>query len=135
MLNYQEIIPKLSTIKIAMAPITLAILVGFIFDWLNFPVDWLLGPMTAGIIYAITPTGKWAKVNPPIRPREVLEYLWQAVLNRQIHWIVSDHVCCSAEKKASSQNPQNIWLAKSGFGGTEYLLSGVFSEGKKKRNV
>ena len=32
---------------------TLAILVGFIFDWLNFPVGWLLGPMITGIIYAI----------------------------------------------------------------------------------
>ncbi len=53
MLNHQEIISKLSTIKTAIAPITLAILVGFIFDWLNFPVGWLLGPMITGIIYAI----------------------------------------------------------------------------------
>ena len=53
MLNHQEIISKLSTIKTAIAPITFAILVGFIFDWLNFPVGWLLGPMIAGIIYAI----------------------------------------------------------------------------------
>ncbi|NEO53851.1 MAG: AbrB family transcriptional regulator [Okeania sp. SIO3B5] len=53
MLNNQEIISKLSTIKTAIFPITLAILVGFILDWLNFPVGWLLGPMIAGIIYAI----------------------------------------------------------------------------------
>jgi allantoinase len=78
------------------------------------------------------PTGKWAKVNPPIRPRADVEYLWQAVLNRQVDWIVSDHACCSAEKKASLKEPNNIWLAKSGFGGTEYLLSGVFSEGSKR---
>ncbi|WP_146004054.1 dihydroorotase, partial [Fischerella thermalis] len=79
-----------------------------------------------------TPTGKWAKVNPPIRSRADVEYLWQAVLNRQVDWIVSDHACCSAEKKASQKDPNNIWLAKSGFGGTEYLLSGVFSEGSKR---
>jgi allantoinase len=79
-----------------------------------------------------TPAGKWAKVNPPIRSRADVEYLWQAVLDGQIDWIVSDHACCSAEKKASLQNPDNIWLAKSGFGGTEYLLSGVFSEGSKR---
>lgn len=71
-------------------------------------------------------------MNPPIRSRADVEYLWQAVLNRQVDWIVSDHACCSAEKKASQKDPNNIWLAKSGFGGTEYLLSGVFSEGSKR---
>jgi allantoinase len=73
-----------------------------------------------------------AKVNPPIRPREDVEALWQAVLDRKIDWIVSDHACCSAEQKWSPSDPNNIWLAKSGFGGTEYLLSGVVSEGSKR---
>ena len=73
-----------------------------------------------------------AKVNPPIRPREDVEALWQAVLDRKIDWIVSDHACCSAEQKWSKDDPDNIWLAKSGFGGTEYLLSGVVSEGSKR---
>jgi allantoinase len=73
-----------------------------------------------------------AKVNPPIRPREDVEALWQAVLDRKVDWIVSDHACCSAEQKWSKNAPDNIWLAKSGFGGTEYLLSGVLSEGSKR---
>jgi allantoinase len=73
-----------------------------------------------------------AKVNPPIRPREDVEALWQAVLDRKIDWIVSDHACCSAEQKWSKDDPNNIWMAKSGFGGTEYLLSGVVSEGSKR---
>jgi allantoinase len=73
-----------------------------------------------------------AKVNPPIRPREDVEALWQAVLDRKVDWIVSDHACCSAEQKWSKDDPTNIWLAKSGFGGTEYLLSGVLSEGSKR---
>jgi allantoinase len=73
-----------------------------------------------------------AKVNPPIRPREDVEALWQAVLDRKVDWIVSDHACCSAEQKWSKDDPDNIWLAKSGFGGTEYLLSGVLSEGSKR---
>jgi allantoinase len=73
-----------------------------------------------------------AKVNPPIRPREDVEALWEAVLNRDVDWIVSDHACCSAEQKWSKDDPDNIWLAKSGFGGTEYLLSGVLSEGSKR---
>jgi len=73
-----------------------------------------------------------AKVNPPIRPREDVEALWQAVVDRKINWIVSDHACCSAEQKWSKDDPTNIWIAKAGFGGTEYLLSGVLSEGSKR---
>ncbi len=76
--------------------------------------------------------GVLAKVNPPIRPRADVEALWQAVLERKVDWIVSDHACCSAEQKYSAQFPKNIWLAKSGFGGTEYLLSGVMSEGRRR---
>jgi allantoinase len=73
-----------------------------------------------------------AKVNPPIRPREDVEVLWQAVLDRKVDWIVSDHACCAAEQKWSKDDPTNIWLAKAGFGGTEYLLSGVLSEGSRR---
>ncbi len=73
-----------------------------------------------------------AKVNPPIRPREDVEALWQAVVDRKIDWIVSDHACCAAEQKWSKDDPTNIWLAKAGFGGTEYLLSCVLSEGSKR---
>ena len=54
------------------------------------------------------------------------------MLDRKIDWIVSDHACCSAEQKWQKDDPDNIWLAKSGFGGTEYLLSGVVSEGSKR---
>jgi len=77
-------------------------------------------------------TGLHAKVNPPIRSRQDVEYLWQAVLDRRINWIVSDHACCSAELKLDGQEPDDLWLAKAGFGGTEYLLSGLFSEGSKR---
>jgi allantoinase len=99
------------------------------FPHINFRREVTVGHL---LLDVDAPTGKWAKVNPPIRPRADVEYLWQAVLNRQVDWIVSDHACCSAEQKASFKDPENIWLAKSGFGGTEYLLSGVFSEGSKR---
>src|SRR2546425_4502879 len=78
------------------------------------------------------PTGAYAKVNPPIRPREDVEHLWRAVLDGQVDWIVSDHACCAEETKAAGNGAGNIWLAKSGFGGTEYLLAGVFSEGRRR---
>src|SRR5213593_1195487 len=78
------------------------------------------------------PAGALAKVNPPIRPRADVEHLWRAVLDGEVSWIVSDHACCSTEMKLSSERPDDIWLAKAGFGGTEYLLAGVFSEGSKR---
>ncbi|OUL32002.1 hydantoinase [Nostoc sp. T09] len=99
------------------------------FPHINFRREVTVGHLLLDID---TPNGTWAKVNPPIRPRADVEYLWQAVLNNQVDWIVSDHACCSAEQKRSVKDPNNIWLAKSGFGGTEYLLSGVLSEGSKR---
>jgi allantoinase len=78
------------------------------------------------------PTGALAKVNPPIRSRADVEFLWRAVLEERVDWIVSDHACCAAEVKVDREQPEDIWLAKAGFGGTEYLLSGVFSEGTRR---
>jgi allantoinase len=78
------------------------------------------------------PAGAYAKVNPPIRPRADVEFLWRAVLGGTVDWIVSDHACCADEIKGAARGEGDIWLARSGFGGTEYLLAGVFSEGAKR---
>ena len=77
-------------------------------------------------------TGVLAKVNPPIRPREDVEFLWQKLLEGKVDWVVSDHACCRHETKAAKHALGNIWLAKSGFGGTEYLLPALLSEGAKR---
>lgn len=106
-----------------------ALMMQTVFPHINFKREVTVGHL---LLDVDTPAGKWAKVNPPIRPRADVEYLWNAVLNHQVDWIVSDHACCSTEQKASLRDPDNIWLAKSGFGGTEYLLSGIFSEGSKR---
>jgi allantoinase len=71
-----------------------------------------------------------AKVNPPIRPRQDREYLWHALQAGTIDWVVTDHACCPSELKFDPDNKDNVWGGKSGFGGTEYLLSGLFSEGR-----
>jgi allantoinase len=42
-------------------------------------------------------TGALAKGNPLIRSRDDVEFLWKAVLDRRIHWVVSDHACCATE--------------------------------------
>ncbi len=79
-----------------------------------------------------TPAGLHAKVNPPIRSRPDVEYLWDHLLEGNIDWVCSDHACCRAEVKTDPQDKENVWLAKSGFGGTEFLLSGLYTEGKKR---
>ena len=73
-----------------------------------------------------------AKVNPPIRPRADVEYLWEALLAGELDWVVSDHACCRHEMKIPKHYFGNIWMAKSGFGGTEYLLPALISEGSRR---
>ena len=77
-------------------------------------------------------TGVLAKVNPPIRSREDVEYLWGALLDGQIDWVCSDHACCRHEMKVDGDRPDDVFMAKSGFGGSEYLLSGLLTEGRRR---
>ena len=72
-----------------------------------------------------------AKVNPPIRPREDVEALWGHVLAGEVDWVVSDHACCREELKFGDPK-DDVFLAKSGFGGAEYLLAGMVSEGGRR---
>ncbi len=106
-----------------------ALMMETVFPHINFRREVTVGHL---LLDVDAPAGCKAKVNPPIRPREDVEYLWRAVLDRKIHWIVSDHACCAHELKVSGEKPDEIFLAKSGFGGTEHLLSGVLSEGAKR---
>lgn len=76
--------------------------------------------------------GCLAKVNPPIRPRADVERLWAAVLAGDVDWIVSDHACCGEAEKVDSRRRGDIFAARSGFGGTEYLLAGVVTEGRRR---
>ena len=71
-------------------------------------------------------------MNPPIRPREDVEFLWEALLAGELDWVVSDHACCRHEIKIPKRYFGNIWMAKSGFGGTEYLLPALVSEGTRR---
>ena len=74
-----------------------------------------------------------AKVNPPIRPREDVEYLWERGARPATSTGSSATTpAAAARSKYSAEHPDDIWLAKSGFGGTEYLLSGVLSEGRRR---
>lgn len=78
-----------------------------------------------------TASGIGGKVNPPLRPREDVEALWTHLLRGDISWVVSDHACCREEAKFG-EDPNDVFAAKSGFGGTEYLLPGLISEGQRR---
>jgi allantoinase len=94
--------------------------------------------MTAGHLlldYNMNDGPCWMKVNPPIRSRDDVEYLWKAVANKDIDWIVTDHASAPTDFKVNSDDPSNIWDAKAGFGGVEYLLAGLYSEGVVNRGV
>ncbi len=106
-----------------------ALMMRDLFPHINFRREVTIGHL---LLDVDEPNGVLAKVNPPIRPRADVEYLWEQLLTGNVDWVVSDHACCSAELKYNAAHPDDIWLAKSGFGGTEYLLSGLHSEGRKR---
>jgi allantoinase len=78
-----------------------------------------------------TAAGIGGKVNPPLRPREDVEALWEYVLDGTVDWVVSDHACCKDETKFGDPR-EDVFAAKSGFGGTEYLLPGLVGEGRRR---
>lgn len=98
------------------------------FPHVDFRREVTIGHLLADID---TASGLGAKVNPPIRPRDDVEALWEHVFAGDISWVASDHACCRDEVKFGDPR-DNVWVAKSGFGGTEYLLPGLISEGRKR---
>jgi allantoinase len=100
-----------------------------VFPHIDFRREVTIGHL---VLDTASKAGVLAKVNPPIRPREDVEFLWDKLLEGKIDWVVSDHACCRHETKAARATFGNIWLAKSGFGGTEYLLPALVSEGSRR---
>ncbi len=98
------------------------------FPHIDFRREVTVGHLLADCDTAPTIGGK---VNPPLRPREDVEALWSYVLDGTIDWVVSDHACCKDEMKFGDDR-EDVFLAKSGFGGAEYLLAGMVSEGTKR---
>ncbi len=76
--------------------------------------------------------GALAKINPPLRAREDVEALWQALLEGQLHWVSSNHTCCRHELKLDPQRPTDVLQARAGFGSAEYLLPALISEGRRR---
>ena len=78
-----------------------------------------------------TASGLGGKVNPPLRSPGDVEALWQHLAAGHIDWVVSDHACCKEDLKFGTPS-DDVFAAKSGFGGAEYLLTGLISEGGKR---
>ena len=106
-----------------------AMMMGDVFPHIDFKREVTIGHLMLDIN---SKAAELAKVNPPIRPREDVEFLWDALLAGELDWIVSDHACCRHEMKIPKHYFGNIWMAKSGFGGTEYLLPALISEGTRR---
>ncbi|MBF5028798.1 MULTISPECIES: dihydroorotase family protein [unclassified Micromonospora] len=98
------------------------------FPHIDFRREVTIGHLVADID---TAHGLGGKVNPPLRPRADVEALWGYVLDGKIDWVVSDHACCKDEVKFGEPR-DDIFVAKSGFGGAEYLLPGLVTEGNRR---
>ncbi len=106
-----------------------ALMMSEVFPHIDFKREVTIGHLMLDIT---SKAAELAKVNPPIRPREDVEYMWEALLAGELDWVVSDHACCRQEMKIPKHYFGNIWMAKSGFGGTEYLLPALVSEGTRR---
>ena len=108
--------------------LTAALRMAQVFPHVDFRREVTVGHLLADID---TASGLGGKVNPPLRPREDVEALWEHLLAGDIDWVVSDHACCKDERKFGEPR-DDLFAAKSGFGGAEYLLPGLVSEGRRR---
>jgi allantoinase len=90
--------------------------------------------VTAGhlLIDITADCGAFGKVNPPLRTPADRDYLWERIKDGTLEWVITDHAACPTAMKVDADDPDNIWKARAGFGGTEYMLAGIFSEATKR---
>jgi allantoinase len=105
-----------------------AMLMQSTFPHINFRREVTVGHLLADIENS---KGVGGKVNPPLRPRADVESLWTHLKAGHLDWVVSDHACCKEELKFGNPK-EDVFLAKSGFGGAEYLLPGIITEGLQR---
>jgi allantoinase len=128
-LAHETGLPNINLLHLSSAKaIQAAMLMARTFPHVDFRREVTIGHLLADIH---TASGIGGKVNPPIRPREDVETLWEHLLAGDVSWVVSDHACCRDETKFGTPR-DDVFLAKSGFGGTEYLLPGLVSEGTRR---
>ena len=77
--------------------------------------------------------GPAAKCAPPLRSRDDVEALWEAVLAGLVDTIGSDHSPCTRQDKDKGLG--NIWQAWGGISGIQTMLATLLTEGVRKRGL
>jgi allantoinase len=75
--------------------------------------------------------GSMAKCAPPLRSREEVEDLWQALLEGALDFIASDHSPCPPHLKLTA----DIWSAWGGISGVQTLLPVLLTEAVHRRHL
>ncbi|MEM2316942.1 MAG: dihydroorotase family protein [Candidatus Nitrosocaldus sp.] len=75
------------------------------------------------------------KVVPPLRSKDDVAMVWDAVSNGLIDCIGSDHVANRLDMKLSSSNNDDVWSALAGFPGIATILPVMLSEGVNKGRI
>ena len=127
-LAYETELPNINLLHLSSRKaIEAAMMMQETFPHINFRREVTVGHLLAD--YNTANMG--GKVNPPLRSPEDVEALWEHLLAGHFSWVTSDHACCKDETKFGDPR-DDVFLAKSGFGGAEYLLPGMISEGRKR---
>lgn len=128
-LAHETGLPNINLLHLSSAKaLEAAVLMGRTFPHVDFRREVTIGHLLADIT---TADGIGGKVNPPLRPRADVEALWEHLHAGDVDWVVSDHACCKEATKFGADRA-DVFAAKSGFGGTEYLLPGLVGEGRKR---
>jgi allantoinase len=75
--------------------------------------------------------GAFGKCAPPLRDRDEVEGLWQALFDGHIDWIASDHSPCPPTMKQT----EGIWTAWGGLHGVQTSLAALLSEAVSVRGM
>jgi allantoinase len=75
--------------------------------------------------------GAFGKCAPPLRDRNEVDALWDALDDGAIDWIASDHSPCPPEMKQRA----DIWSAWGGLAGVQTLLAALLTEGVHAREL
>lgn len=128
-LAHETNLPTINLLHLSSAKaLEAALLMAETFPHIDFRREVTIGHLLAT---CHTAHGIGGKVNPPLRPQEDVDALWKHLLAGKIDWVASDHACCRDELKFGADR-DDVFLAKSGFGGAEYLLAGLITEGRRR---
>jgi allantoinase len=129
-LAYETGLPTINLLHLSSAKaLDAAMKMAETFPQVDFRREVTIGHLVAS--YDTAAAGVGGKVNPPLRSQADVESLWEHLFAGHISWVASDHACCRDERKFGEPR-DDVWKASSGFGGTEYLLPALVTEGRRR---